>query len=124
MTTSRIQALMLANGFLVMIVGMLSGFMLTFSLLEAVALALPRLELEGRRLAWVGYGLIATAWGNACFYVFSNFAPNRGLTVGANRFGESSLTGLLAVVPALTAAVLVLIALTIAARAALRAARA
>ncbi|MFT4570229.1 MAG: hypothetical protein ACI8TX_001650 [Hyphomicrobiaceae bacterium] len=154
----RMQALMLGNGFAVMIIGMLSGFMLTFSLLEAidlwpipaipvtipgttrgwvaahtgnimnglmvvaVALALPRLNLSGRRLAWVGWGLIATAWGNACFYVFGNLAANRALTIGDNRFGESSLAGLLGVVPALVAAVLVLIALSIAMRAAFRAA--
>lgn len=155
---NRMQALMLGNGFAVMLVGMFSGFMLTFSLLEAidifpfpaiavaipgttrgwvaahtgnimnglmlvgVALSLPRLAIEGRRLAWVGWGLIATVWGNAAFYVFGNLAANRGLTVGSNRFGEGSLTGVLASVPALVGAVLVVIALSIAMRAAFAAA--
>jgi len=155
-TTKRLRALMLGHGALVMIMGMLAGFGLTFSLLGAieiwpfpgitvefpgttrgwvaahtgcilngvmvlaVALALPHLELVGRPRQWVAYGMIATAWANTAFYVFANLAPNRGLSMGANRLGEGSLTGVLAFTPALIGAYIVIIALTLTARAAFR----
>lgn len=152
--TKRLQALMLGNGFLVMIMGMLFGFVLGFSLLEAidvwpipaipvdipgstknwanahagaisnglmvigVALALPALALPANRVRWVAWGLIGTAWGNTAFYLFAPLAPNRALSMGANRFGEATLSGVLGFAPAMIAAFLVLIALGIAARAA------
>ena len=57
------------------------------------------------------------------FYVFANFAPNRGLTLGANRFGEATLAGALAYLPAIVAALLVLAVLVLVARGAFAAAR-
>lgn len=155
-TTKRLRALMFGHGALVMIMGMLAGFALTFSLLGAieiwpfaavevempgstrgwlaahtgcilnglmviaVALALPHLELAERARPWVAWGLIATAWSNTAFYVFGNFAPNRGLSMGANRLGEGTLAGVLAFAPALIAAYIVIIVLSITARAAFR----
>lgn len=152
--TRRLQALMLGNGFLVMIAGMLFGFLLAFSLLEsidlwpipaiavqlpgtprgwavahvgcilnglmvvAVGMALPTLSLSRSSGRWVAWGLTLTAWGNTAFYAFAPLAANRALSVGANKFGEGSVAGLLGFVPAMIAAVLVLIALAIAARAA------
>lgn len=154
--TKRLRALMLGHGALVMIMGMVAGFALTFSLLGtieiwpfpgiafempgttrgwvaahtgcilnglmvmAVALALPHLELVGRTRQWVAYGLIATAWANTAFYAFANIAPNRGLSMGANRFGEGNLAGVLAFAPALIGAYIVIIALSLTARAAFR----
>ena len=82
--------------------------------------ALPHLSLSDRARPWVVWGLICTAWGNACFYLFANFAPNRGLTMGSNRFGHGDVFGILAFLPAFIAAYLVIIALAIAARAAFR----
>lgn len=53
--TRRLQALMLGNGFLVMIVGMLFGFVLGFALLEAIDLwpipAIP-VEIPGTVRGW------------------------------------------------------------------------
>ncbi len=157
--TKRLQALMLGNGFLVMIIGMLFGFVLGFALLQAIdlwpippiaveipgttrgwatahagtilnglmvvamALALPHLALDGGRARWVVWGLVATAWGNTLFYTFAPIAPNRALSMGANRFGDATLTGVLGFAPAMIAALLVLIALAIAARAAFAQAR-
>lgn len=145
---------MIGNGLLVMIMGMLFGFALGFSLLEAidiwpipafpvdfpgrpkawanahagsisnglmviaVALTFPILELSEKSARWVAWGLVATAWGNTLFYLFAPFAANRALSMGDNRFGESSLAGVLGFTPALIAAILVIIALVIAARAA------
>ena len=85
-----------------------------------IGLALPRLPFQGRSATIVAWGLIYTAWGNTVFYLFSNVAPNRGLTVGANKFGEQTAAGLIAVVPALIAATVVLIVLGMTARAAFR----
>ena len=152
--TKRIQAMMLGHGFLVMIAGMLFGFLLVFSLLEAidiwpfpavaasipgtprgwavahtgsilnglmvvaVALALPTLSLSLRAAKWVSWGLLFTAWGNVGFYAFGPLAPNRALSMGANRFGEASLAGVFGFAPAFVAAILVLLSLGIAARAA------
>ena len=152
--TRRLQALMLGNGFLVMIAGMLFGFVLGFSLLQAidvwpippieaeipgttrgwatahagsilnglmvvaVALTLPILRLSPSKATWVAWGLIVTAWGNTAFYTFAPLAPNRALSAGANRFGEATLTGILGFAPAMVAALLVLVSLAIAARAA------
>jgi styrene-oxide isomerase len=158
--TKRHQALMLGHGFLVMMVGMFSGFMLAFALLEAieiwplpaidirvpgstrgwaaahtgsilnglmvvaVGLALPVLRLGERARAWVAWGLIVTVWGNTAFYIFANFAANRGLSMGANRFGPGDAAGIAAFFPALLGAYLVLIALGLAARAAFQITRA
>ena len=152
--TKRRQALMLGNGFCVMIIGMLFGFLLGFSLLEAVdlwpipaiavsipgttrgwavahigcimnglmvvavAMTLPTLALTRSASRWVAWGLIATAWGNAAFYTFAPLAPNRALSMGANKFGQASLAGVLGFTPAMIAAILVVIALALAARAA------
>ena len=97
-----------------------TGCILNGLMVIAVALALPHVELAGRARQWVAWGLIATAWGNTAFYVFANFAPNRGLSMGANRLGEGNLAGVLAFLPALVAAYIVIIVLTITARAAFR----
>jgi len=91
-------------------------------LLLGVAAALPRLVLTAAQARFVTFALVAVAWGNTCFYVFSNFAPNRGLTLGANRFGEATLVGALAYLPAIVAALLVLAVLAIVARGAFAAA--
>ncbi len=87
-------------------------------MLLATALALPHLELAARARGWVVYGMIATVWCNACFYVFGNLAPNRGLSMGANRFGGGDAYGALGFFPAFVGMFLVLIALCLAARAA------
>lgn len=152
--TKRLQALMLGNGFLVLIMGMVFGFALGFSLLEAidlwplpsfpvdfpgrpegwanahagaisnglmviaVALALPTLALQEKSARWVAWGLVATAWGNTLFYLLAPIAGNRALSMGDNRFGETSLAGILGFTSAMVAATLVIVALAIAARAA------
>jgi hypothetical protein len=146
--TDRLQAFMIGNGALVLIVGMLSGFVLMFHLLGevtvsplpwslavqipgsehgwraahignitngllvvAVGASLQRLVLGAAAERWVAWGLIYTAWGNACFYVFGALAANHGLSLGTNRLGEGDVFGVLAYLPALVAALVVLIAL-------------
>ncbi len=55
--------------------------------------------------------LLVTVWGNACFYGFAIFAPNHGLSIGANQMGDGNLAGALAYVPAMIAAVAIVLAL-------------
>ena len=49
--------------------------------------------------------MIVAVWGNAAFYLFSMFSPNRGLTADANVLGPASLFGYLAYFPAIGGAI-------------------
>ena len=69
-------------------------------MLIALAFVLPRIGFAVRTQGLLSWTLVAIAWVNTLFYLFGNLSPNRGLTVGANQFGESSALGLLAMVPA------------------------
>lgn len=53
----------------------------------------------------VRWGVLIALWGNFCFYLFSMFGYNHGLTLGANRLGEGNWAGALAFVPAVVGAV-------------------
>ena len=54
------------------------------------------LEPSESRAKWIGWGLIATGWGNTVFYWAGNLAANRGLSVAATPYGEGDLWGALA----------------------------
>lgn len=56
--------------------------------------------LSNLRSAIVCWGTIVAIWGNFCFYLFGMFAPNHGLTTGANQLGEANLPAALAFYPA------------------------
>ena len=83
--------------------GLLNGVMVA-----VFALCLGRVGVTAGRARWVALGLIYTAWANTAFYWFGNWAPNRGLSGGANVHGEGSAMGLLAYFPAATATVVTL----------------
>lgn len=121
----------IGHGMLVLLVGLLSGFGLVFSLMDAialwplpainveipgstrgwqaahvggilngvmmagVALLMSRLQLTGKRLLWVGWGMIITGWGNTLFYFAGNFSQNRGLSMGETPFGPGDIWGAL-----------------------------
>lgn len=143
------QRLMLKNGFLVVLLGLVGGFFLIFSVLGLISLsplplaidyqitgtasqwravhvgnlmnglmaiifglALGMLELTEGAKKFVCYGTIAAVWGNAAFYVFGVFAPNRGLSLGGNTLGEGNWAGVLAFSPAFIGA-FILIAVVI-----------
>lgn len=61
-------------------------------------------KLSEKQMSRISWALILTIWGNAFFYVFAVFSHNRGLTAGANRFGEGNWAAPLAALPALVAA--------------------
>ena len=67
--------------------------------------------------------LIVTIWGNACFYLFSIFGTNRGLSLSSERFGDGNAFDALAYLPAVVAAFAALAAMTVLARGAFRARR-
>lgn len=61
-----------------------------------VALALPALGFAEKKAKLLGWLVVADGWANVVFYLFSNFAPNRGLSFGPNHFGEASIYGVIA----------------------------
>ena len=69
--------------------------------------------MSAQAAAWVTWGTIIAVWGNFCFYLFSMFGHNHGLTLGSNRLGEGNWAGALAFIPAIIGAVSLLIALVI-----------
>lgn len=146
---NKYQRIMLINGLIICLIGLIGGFLLIFNILESIslspipifldyqipgtaaawkavhvgnlmnglmaiifALTLPKLTLTHQSKKFVAYGTIITIWGNACFYIFGVFAPNRGLTLGDNSIGEANWAGVLAFVPAFIGA-LILIAIVI-----------
>ena len=129
--TERLSNLVIGHAMLVLLIGLISGFGLVFSLMDAialwplpaidvqipgstrgwqaahvggilngvmmagVALLMTRFALTGRRLNWVGWGMIATGWGNTLFYFAGNFSQNRGLSMGETPFGPGDIWGAL-----------------------------
>ena len=129
--TSRLSNLVIGHAMLVLLIGLISGFGLVFSLMDAialwplpaidvsipgstrgwqaahvggilngvmmagVALLMTRFELTGKRLLWVGWGMIITGWGNTLFYFAGNFSQNRGLSMGETPFGPGDIWGAL-----------------------------
>jgi hypothetical protein len=77
----------------------------------AVAVVLPMLTFEEKKsriLAWI---VVADGWSNVGFYFFGNFAINRGLSFGDNKFGEADIYSTLALGPAYIFGVLAIVAL-------------
>jgi len=75
------------------------------------ALVLP--ESSAKQVAWM---LIGAGYANTAFYYGSIFSQTRALTFGDNRFGETSLAGIIGYVPALVFAVITIIAFVIIAK--------
>lgn len=98
--------------------GLLNGVMMI-----VLALGLPVLLLGRRARKWTVWTLIYTGWGNTVFYLLGNLAPNRGLSGGGTPFGEGTLLGLFAYLPAATATVLAMSAVCIITLGAFRAMR-
>lgn len=93
--------------------GILNGVMIA-----GVALLMVYLDMEGRRAAWVGWGMIITGWANTVFYWAGNLAANRGLSVGETPFGQGDLAGALAFLGGGAGMIFTLIAVLLVARSA------
>lgn len=61
--------------------------------------------LRDGQASTVRWGVLIALWGNFCFYVFSMFGYNHGLTMGANRLGVGNWAGAAAFLPAVVGAV-------------------
>ena len=90
-----------ASGWLSFHLGMLMNGMMAL-VLERTLNTRAVSRLKGAAICW---GVIIAVWGNGAFYLFSMFAPNRGLTSDANLFGPPSLFGHLAYFPAIAGAI-------------------
>lgn len=94
---ARAHAGGLMNGLLVMVVALLIHVM-----------RLP--EKTSARLYWM---LVGTGYANTIFYWAGFFAPNRALTFGDNRLGETNIAGLIGLFPALVFAFVTTVAMFI-----------
>lgn len=90
-----------AHGWLAFHLGMLMNGMMALVLERILATRAP----SAAKSAAICWGIIIAVWGNGAFYLFSMFAPNRGLTSDANAFGPASLPGHLAYFPAIAGAI-------------------
>jgi len=77
----------------------------------AVAFVLPSLGFTEKTERLLGWTIVLDGWSNVCFYFFSNFSPNRGLTFGPNHFGAGDIFSVVALAPAYLFGVLALVAL-------------
>ena len=70
----------------------------------------------------VRWCVLVAIWGNFCFYLFSMFGYNHGLSIGANRLGEGNWAGAAAFIPAIVGAVTLITAVIVLLRAPLKSA--
>lgn len=77
----------------------------------AVGFILPLLSFTPRQARLWGWIVVLDGWSNTGFYFFGNWAPNRGLSFGPNKWGEANIFSFLALAPAYLFGVLVMIAL-------------
>lgn len=85
------------------------GFHLGMLMNGMMALVLERVlatrAMSLRRGMVTSWGIVIAVWGNGAFYLFSMFAPNRGLTADSNALGPSTAYGMLAYFPAIAGAI-------------------
>ncbi|WP_028082031.1 styrene-oxide isomerase StyC [Solimonas soli] len=86
----------------------------------AVAFVLPMLDFTQRTANRLAFIIVADGWSNVCFYFFSNFTANRGLSFGPNQLGDNNIFSVLALGPAYLFGVLALVALFVIGRQALK----
>ncbi len=91
--------------------GILNGIMVF-----AVALVLWGIRLPDASEARVTWMVVGAGYANTLFYWGGMLADNRALTFGDNRFGETSLMGVIGLFPALVFAFITIIAMIIIAR--------
>lgn len=101
------------DGWRVVHVGMLMNGMMAILL----GGCLRWLSLQGGSAALVSWCTVITVWANAVFYLFRMFAPNRGLSVQANRLGDTNFAGVMAYLPGFMAVITLLIAVIVLMRA-------
>lgn len=96
------------------------GGILNALLVIVVALLVPGLGFAAAPARRLGLFMIGTGWANTLFYWASMWAPNRALSFGDNRLGESNWAAVIGVAPALVFVVLSIFAVGMVARQAWR----
>ncbi len=96
------------------------GGILNALLVIVVALLVPGLGFAAAPARRLGLFMIGTGWANTLFYWASMWAPNRALSFGDNRLGESNWAAVLGIAPALVFVVLSIFAVGMVARQAWR----
>lgn len=91
--------------------GLMNGMMVMIVALLLWAMELP--ERTARQLYWM---LVGAGYSNTVFYWAGPLAPGRALTFGDNRLGESSVAGVIGLLPAYVFAFVLLFAMFILAR--------
>jgi len=97
-----------------------AGGLMNGMLVILVALVMYAMRIEGavaNRLYWM---LVGTGYANTVFYWGGLLSQTRSLTFGDNRFGETSVAGVIGFVPALVFAFVTCIAFVMIARQAFR----
>ena len=56
---------------------------------------------SANRISWM---VVLVIWGNCIFYIAAAFAPNHGLSMGDNAAGPGNMAGIIAYIPAIIAA--------------------
>jgi len=93
-----------------------AGGLMNGMLVMLVALLMYAMRIEGptaNRLYWM---MVGTGYANSIFYLGGLLSQTRALTFGDNQFGETSLIGMIGLVPALVFSVVTTIAFIIIAR--------
>lgn len=88
-----------------------TGNMMNGLMAIGIGVALRFLRFDGNQANWVSWGTVIAIYGNACFYFFGLMAPNHGLSIGDNRLGEGTLSGMLAYFPAVLGMLTLFVAL-------------
>lgn len=86
------------------------GGMLNAIMVIVVALLLPVVGFAEGAARRLGFMVAGTAWANTLFYWAALIAPNRALTFGDNRFGESNWAAVIGLAPALVFTVVIIVA--------------
>lgn len=89
------------------------GSMLNGILIIIVALLIHHLGINDTVASKLRWMLVGTGYANTLFYLAALLAPNRALTFGDNRLGESNIAAIIGLAPALVFAVISLIAIFI-----------
>ncbi|PWR20977.1 hypothetical protein DKG75_13385 [Zavarzinia compransoris] len=85
------------------------GGILNAIMVIVVALALPAVGFGEAGARRIGFAIVATAWANTLFYWAALLSPNRALSFGDNRFGESNWIAVAGLAPALLFTVVVIV---------------
>lgn len=96
------------------------GMLMNGMLAIVLGLAVRRFLLADAAASRIRLGVLVAVWGNFCFYLFSMFGDNHGLTLGGNRLGAGNWAGALAFLPALVGAVTLIVAVVTLLRAPMR----